>query len=280
MSLPTELLYEIFGHVDDKATIDSALEVVPDIVHSAVRRIHSPRVVQVRPEYLTAFTRLERTTNILVSVPHSRIYELHALSHLRGLCVGVFNTPDPMYTLERLKQIFRVEDKRDDQLFVFKATTRAGVSRDAYFHNNTCTSTYPELAQGGFAYMDFYYLAPRPFYDLLRSVRPYADGDLLRVLDIIKYKYIGHELFNPRPIAKWIGMQKFAELVNVHMRAFIVSSALYRVTDPVMAVAKSISGGHIPWHQLHYYDIPDRAPEITAEEKRIMDDYDTSDDDA
>ena len=68
MELPPEILYHVFENVQDLATIDSALEVVPDIVRDAVTCIHSPHVVEKPPEYLAAFRRLERTTNILVNV--------------------------------------------------------------------------------------------------------------------------------------------------------------------------------------------------------------------
>ena len=122
--LPPEILYQVFEYIDDRPTIDNALAVAPDIVHSAVRRIHSPRVVTKSIDYLVAFKRLERTTNILVRVPQKDIRKLRELSHLRSLCVEVYDASTTC--AKRLEDIFRVKDKRDDQFFVFKIVTVEG----------------------------------------------------------------------------------------------------------------------------------------------------------
>ena len=162
MDLPPDVLYHVFEHVQDKATIDTALDVVPDIVHTVVRRIHSPRVVQVSIDYLVAFKRLERTTNVLVCVSQEDLDTLRPLSHLRGLCVQVFGSPTP----KQLEDIFRVQDKRDDQYFVFKLSSCT--SRDIIYRNSHCITDY---CPSGYTRDDIGSLRPRPYFDLLQSVR-------------------------------------------------------------------------------------------------------------
>ena len=266
MSLPTDVLYEIYGHVQDKTTIDSALEVVPDIVHSAVRHIRSPRVVEVPVSYLTAFKRLERTTNILVHTTEEDLDTLRPLSHLRGLCVEV-HTDDASssYCIERLVDIFCVASKRDDQLFVFRVADR-DVGWCAIYHNSHCVSVDHTLAPEGFTYDDVSVLYPRPYYDFLRSVRPYVDDRLGRVLDIVlKYGNLGdieqeEDLLSP--IAEQVGDR--LEDFKVCMRDFIAEGAGKTAYDQILE--SLVASRDLPWHLLHHFDIPDRLVLYTKEE--------------
>ena len=263
LTLPTDLIYEVFSHVQDKPTIDNALKVAPDIVHRAVTRVYSPRVDEELPEYLTAFPRLERTTNVLVRVNYHDLGNLRPLSHLRSLCVEV---PDAygIHGIERLMRIFQVEAKRDDQLFVF---------RDRYwsacFHNSHCISLTSSYARVGFTYEDSGDLRPRCYFDLLQSVRPLVGGNLGRVLDIVlKYRRVvgidpDAELL--RPIAEQVG-NRFDDLIDYYMRDFIADAG-YAGKPSFDALTSSISEGYdLPWRLLHYYDIPDHPMPYTREE--------------
>ena len=184
MDLPPELLYQIFGHLDDKETIDKALIVAPDIVRSVVRRIHSPRVAEMPLTRLVAFKRLERATNILVHVKEEDLDTLRPLSHLRGLCVEVHDVSSRQSCIAYLRRIFRVEDKRDDQLFVFRVRTKAYTVWDMYYHNSHCVAEYQSAAPVGFTDQNIYTLRPRPYLDLLQSTLPYLDDTLRRIVEI------------------------------------------------------------------------------------------------
>ena len=178
-------MYEVFSHVQDKPTIDNALKVAPDIVHKVVRSIHSPEVVYEPLEYLIAFPRLERATNVLVRVNSHELDTLRPLSHLRSLCVEVPDATSDDYCIERLMRIFQ-EAKRDDQLFVFRDKDSS-----ACFHNSHCISPISRYARVGFTYEDSTHLRPRCYFDLLQSVRPLVGCNLGSVLDImLKYRRV------------------------------------------------------------------------------------------
>lgn len=269
MALTTDVLYEIYGHVQDKTTIDSALEVVPDIVHKAVRRIHSPRVVEVPVSYLAAFKRLEHTTNILVRVEYQKLDTLHLLSHLRSLCVEVFGVEDHIYCIQQLEQIFGVADKRDDQFFVFKVQTPKIVWSVCY-HNAHYIGLFPDILPPGFTAGSLYSLRPRCYYDLLQGIRPYVDDRLGRVLDIVlKHRYYGDvDLYFIRAIVQQLD-ERFGDFVDHYMRDFIEAARLCSKTGPDIAKTM-IVGIRLPWQLLHYYDIPDRPPSLTEEEEEIL----------
>ena len=267
MDLPTDILYEIFGHVDDKATIDHALAVVPDIVHRAVRRIRSPRVVQVSIDYLVAFKRLEHTTNVLVRVKQEDLDTLRPLSHLRSLCVQVSGEHE---CLSRLEQIFRVEDKRDDQFFVFKIQARYAAW--VCYHNSHRVGRQYTSTVSGFTEVSYYSPYPRCYYDLLQAVRPYVDDTLGDVLDIVlKHRHhvrIEHHLV--RSIARRLG-KRLGGLVDRYMRDFIRDARASKNTRPDDKIVQSIiAGRNLPWRLLHYYDIPDRPSSLTKEEEEII----------
>ena len=234
MTLPPEILHHVFEYVQDKATIDSALEVVPDIVRDAVTCIHSPRVVQVSIDYLVAFKRLERTTNILVRVTQRRMRKLRALSHLRGLCVEVYDATKPYYCARRLKRIFRVLDKRDDQYFVFKVRSQDDVWNVCY-HNGHCVTKHYALMSMGFTHDDISYLRPRPYFDLLQSALPLVDDKLRRALEVLL---------------------KYRRFVHIRHDRYLLD----RITR------QDLVSEDLPWHLLHYYDIPDRPMLYTRED--------------
>ena len=242
IELPPELLYHVFENVQDLATIDKALDVVPGIVHRTVARVHSPRVVEKPPEYLTAFKRLERTTNVLVRVKQENLDTRDsAVSHLRGLYVEVEDSLVPEYTMDRLVQIFRVTRKHDDQLF--KVSGASG-SWAACYHN-ICIADNPELA-GAFEYLHTRVLRPRCYYDLLKSVRPYVDGGLGRILDItLKYRLPRiRDSTLIRYILRHIGRERFATLAHTHMHEYITAAG-YLDTDPILdAIVGSIIMGY------------------------------------
>ena len=259
--IPRDVLYEIFGHLDDKATIDHALAVVPDIVHSAVRHIRSPRVVEVSVSYLTAFRRLEHATNVLVRTKD--LDTLRPLSHLRSLCVEVFDAEDHIYCIQQLVQIFGVADKRHDQFFVFKVQTKEWT---VCYRNAHCVCWYPDTVPPGFTVGSLYSLRPRCYYDLLQGTRPYVDDRLGRILDIVlKHRhYVDHYFI--KAIAEQVG-ERFEGLVDQYMRDFIAGAVEKRLVARV--VSSIVAGNTLPWDMLHYYDIPDRPASITKEEEIV-----------
>ena len=65
--------------------------------------------------------------------------------------------------------------------------------------------------------------------------------------------------------------ERFEDLVARHMRDFIADAGYAHLSDPLEAVRESVVGrNYIPWHLLHYYDIPDRPTLLTQEEVGIM----------
>ena len=67
------------------------------------------------------------------------------------------------------------------------------------------------------------------------------------------------------PIADQVG-QRFRDFVDRHMHDFIAHES-----DLVEAIVKSIKvGENLPWHLLHYYDIPDRPMLYTSEEASVI----------
>ena len=260
MALPTDILHEVYGHLDDKTTIDSALAVDPDIVHAAVRHIRSPRVVEVSIDYLVAFTRLEHTTNILVRVHYRDLDTLRPLSHLRSLCVEVIG-PAPRGYMGRLIDIFQVAKKRDDQYFVFKVLG-PHAHETVCFHNSHCVAMTKAWVPDGFTYQNIKTLRPRCYFDLLQSVRPYIEGDnLCWALDIVLSRRrdglsVEH-YYLLDSIAQRLG-ERFGDLVDTYMHDFIADAGYAGEADPVEAIIKSIKvGKNLPWRLLHYYDIPD-----------------------
>ena len=271
-TLTRDALYEIFGHLDDKDTIDLALATVPDIVYTAVRRIHSPRVVRVPIQYLTAFKRLERTTNILVLVKEENLDTLRSLSHLRGLCVQV--KAASAKCISRLEQIFSVADRRDDQYYVFKIKTPYA-DWNVCYHNGHCASTNLFWRPVGFSTDDLSGI-PRQYYDLLRSARPYVDGDIGGVLDItLKYRrHIVVASLLIKYIVQHVDRKRLQVLVDLHMRDFITDAGYAHETDSVEALVKSINtAANLPWHLLHHCDIPDRLVPYTKEEESFIRQY-------
>ena len=167
----------------------------------------------------------------------------------------------------RLEQIFCIQDKRDDQ---FKVQTSYTVWNVCY-HNSHCTTEYHALVPSGFTCVDIYLVRPRVYF-LLQSVRPYVDDKVGSVLDIIKYRrFIPIEEYDLlRSIADQLG-ERFGDLVDLYMRDFIRDTKIVPSIDPVDLVTKSvIAGHHLPWHLLHYYDLPDRQLLLTEEEASIL----------
>ena len=276
--IPPELLYDIFGHVQDKETIDAVRGYAPDIVHDTVRHIRSPRVVQVSIDYLAAFKRLERTTNILVRISHKDIRNLRRLSHLRGLCVEVTDAPSIERCIKKLERIFRVEHKRDDQYFVFKVARPYG-AWNACYHNGHYVATSLANRSLAFTHGDIQSLRPRAYFDLLQSVRSLVDDSLGRVLDIVlKYKYSPIDDRNLLlSIKRQIG-KRLEDLIQVHMQDFIAAAGVIGEIDPVELLVKSLHEGHqLRWSMLPYYDIPDRPALLTEEEKDVVSRYRSTD---
>ena len=278
MNLPPELVYKIFEHMEDKSAIDDALASVPDIVYDTVRHIRSPRVVEVPREYLMPFKRLVHTTNIMVRVTQRQIHRLRHLSRLRSLCIEVVDATNSDYCITQLVQLFHMEDKRDDQLWIIRVFNRPKprppapsipdppiLPRVVCIRNSLWLANTSDLTPPGFLYGNIHLLHPRPYYDFLRAALPYADDRLARVLDVLlKYKYthvdLDYEIV--QSIRYAIGKDKA-----------IVSESFMRDAG-LRSFARSVEKAQFfSWRLVHYFDIPDTPPAFPEAELRIVEEY-------
>ena len=218
-------------------------------------------MVQVSIEYLTAFTRLERTTNVLVCVAQEDLDTLRLLVYLCSLCVEVSGTTMPKYCAKQLEDIFRVQDKRDGQLFKVLSPYKDLL---VVYHNSHCIVGRKALAPAGFTYSDDGVFCPRPYLDLLQSARPYLDDRLGRVVDIVlKHRGFGWKTLILKHVAQQLG-DRFVDLVDIHMGDFAPKvDEVPAYTSVLIGLPESI---YLPWNLLHYFDIPDRPKDYTREE--------------
>lgn len=284
-TLPHDLLHQIFENVEDKETIDRALEHIPDIVHSAVRRIHSPIVVEEPITYLTAFKRLERATNILVRVSYRDLDTLRPLSRLHGLCIEVYDVDDSEICIRRLVQLFRMQEKKRDQLWVIK-TGRGDFTDTVCIRDSHWLSFDNGWKPVGFSYTNIFWLHPRPYFDFLLEASGLVDYKLRQVLDIVlKYKAFNGYMENDIlvKLEDAIGEDDFADMVETYLGDFIADAGVRHGGPLVNVVADSLGKVvDMPWHLLHYYDIPSIPIRMTKEEEDIISRgllYDTDDED-
>lgn len=222
-TLPTELLYEIFGKVEDVSTVKSISEVCPDF--KPWTRLSSDRVVEVSVQDLAKYPKLRHTTNILVRVQYHELGTLASISHL---CIQVDDAPGYYTCIRRLVDLFGMCDKMDDQLWVIKVVYGDDESM-VCVHNSHCLQDR-SLRLVGFTHGLIYTLCSRSLYDLLREALPNVDERLGRAFAII------------------LSRQSIPDDIDQDMLLWRIREALgdERYREPET----------LEWHSLHLFTIP------------------------